>query len=129
MYEEDCDEPIRLWLSVLCITLGFHALFILATEILSTSLKQKPGVTSIYLAVNTILQCFLFLWMLVGAVWATNDREECEEDFYEGWRLTMAILVLYFGMIALILLSLCFIVCVTCFGSWHISRYMNKNTD
>ena len=65
--------------------------------------------------------------MLVGAVWAFNDADQCRDDFPKGWMLSVAILLVYFGIISLVLLGMCCIVCITCFGSWHISSYMNKN--
>ena len=122
----DCEEPLRLWFIILSSLLAFHSLFLLSTEVLTIGFRQKPGVGSVYFAINTLVHSFLFLWMLVGVVWTYNDSSECKNDYYEGWLLATIIFGVYFGIFALIFLGLIVITCVTCVGSWHISYYMNK---
>jgi hypothetical protein len=125
----DCDEPLRIWISVLAAIMAFHALFLLATEILAVGFRQKPGIGSVSFAVNTLVHSFLFLWMLVGMVWTYNDSSECKDDFYEGWMLASIIFMVYFGVFALIFVGLVLITLITCLGSWHISSYMQKEVE
>ena len=67
--------------------------------------------------------------MLVGAVWAFNDKDACQNDFNEGWTLVVVILAIYFGIIALIVLALFFVMCVICIGSWHISTFLSDEQE
>ena len=125
----DCIEPLRFWLFILIITLGFHIIMLFLGDMLRQKAGSGSDVAMGYLAINTILQCFLFLWMLVGLVWFLNDINGCRDEFYEGWMLTLAILSIYFGIIALILLGIVLIGCITCVGSWHISAFLKEKDN
>jgi vacuolar-type H+-ATPase subunit I/STV1 len=126
---EDCDQPIRVWLIVLCALLGFHLVFILSVGYLFSNAVKSPESNSISLVSNTIVQCFLFLWMLVGAAWVTNDPSDCKNDFPAGFLVTIIILVVYFGVILVILLGIIGIFFVTCFGSFHISKFLKDEEE
>ncbi|CAG9334548.1 unnamed protein product [Blepharisma stoltei] len=54
---------------------------------------------------------FNFAWMIVGSVWEF-ESDGCYDDFYNGWALTLAILIVDYVSIGLVccLLS-CFCIC------------------
>jgi len=122
--EEDCDRPVRLWLKVLVGVLGFHSVFLLCAELLAD--RTSPGFGAAYIAINSILQSFLFLWMLMGTVWVFDEPNSCREDFEEGYLVTVVMLSIYYGLLGLLLLSCVLLFCVTCFGSWRILNLIKE---
>lgn len=97
--------------------------------IISSKFVDEESFNAFQTTINTIIQCLYFLWMLLGAVWIYDDYENCRDEFYEGWMVTVIILIVYFGIIATILLGLCCVICVTCVGSWHIAAFMENDEE
>lgn len=124
--DDDCERPIRLWLTVLAGVFGFHVAFLIVAELISQKAKKQSGSGAFYLAINSMVQSFTFLWILVGIVWITDDYDECKDDFLEGFTVTLIVICIYLGILALITVGFLLLTCIVCLGSWQISKFTKE---
>ncbi|CAG9324674.1 unnamed protein product [Blepharisma stoltei] len=129
LYDDDCERPIRLWLYVLSSVFLFHVIFLILVEAVAKTIQKRSGAGSFYIALNSMLHSFIFLWILVGIVWIYDDYDECQDDFPEGHAFTLFVVFLYLGILAGIVLAFLLLTCVVCFGSWQISRFTKEIKD
>lgn len=113
--DEDCDNPIRLWLFVTlaatCFSLGFYLLFniVVLHFLKADSIKLKVSI----LCFNGLIGLFFTAWIIVGSVWLFEDSS-CKDDFKHGYNMTLAILIICYISYALLGLALC---CLCCCGA------------
>jgi hypothetical protein len=113
----DCENPIRTWITITASVLGFHSVFIAFFQ------RAQGKLAAMSVAVNTVVLSFLFLWMLTGFVWIYFD-DECKDDFQKGFYLVLGLFSVYFGSIAAVILFFFGIVAVVCVGSIYINSLL-----
>jgi hypothetical protein len=113
--DQDCDNPIRLWLFVTlaatCFSLGFYLLFnVVVLHCLKTeSIKLKVAI----LCFNGLIGLFFTAWIIVGSVWLFEDSS-CKDDFEHGYNMTLAILIICYISYGILGLA---IFCICCCGA------------
>lgn len=122
---EDCEQPVRLWIYVSCLSLSVHTGLLILSEVFS-GLLSKYNKGNFYITLNVILLQFFFLWTLIGVIWLEDEPNECYNKFYAGWAMAWATVTVFLLVFALILLGIVFLTCVTCIGSYKISRFINN---
>lgn len=116
---DDCDRPVRTWLEVCIGILGFHAIFLL----IAGRYKEKFG--GMQLVVNTVILCFLCLWMQLGIVWIYYD-DDCANDFSYGYYMVLFIAGSFFGSFLAVIILLLLVVFIVCAGSFMIKRIIKE---
>ncbi|CAG9330699.1 unnamed protein product [Blepharisma stoltei] len=54
---------------------------------------------------------FNLAWMIVGSVWEF-ESDDCYDEFYNDWALTLAILITMYTSVGLVCCLLCCCICV-----------------
>lgn len=115
--DDDCDKPIRTWLFVTLATitfsLGFYLLFNII--VLNCLNSQSVGLTIVIQGLNGLLGIFFIAWVIVGTVWLFDDSS-CQDDFKDGYNMTLAILIISYVSYASIILMLCCLCCCSAAG-------------
>ena len=99
---DDCDEPIRAWLNVLALTfiVGIAAALIE----LCTGWLTKAG---LWISLPfQLISLFQVAWLIVGSVWLFSD-DNCENDWYDGYVLSLVILIFFYVFIGLAIVAVC----------------------
>ena len=115
--DDDCDNPIRLWLFVtlatMCFSLGFYLLFnvVVLHYLKADSIQLRVAI----LCLNGLLGLFFTAWVIVGSIWLFEDSS-CKDDFKHGYNMTLAILIICYISYALIGLVLCCVCCCSVAG-------------
>lgn len=99
--ENDCDQPLRLWLQVTLLAFAMHFSVFFLTEILSSTIKTTCSGLCAYLSalINLSLSFFTFCWIILGSYWYFNTNELCPLDFYEGHLAVHTILIVYYSFL------------------------------
>lgn len=113
--DASCERPIRLWIYVLVGVLGAHILLMTITEVAAGKIAEFSG-GSFYLAVNAILFCFMFLWMLAGTIWVFDRTYSCSDEFSEGYTFTLIVVLAYYSVLGLIILFAICLLALMSFG-------------
>ena len=109
--DNDCKKPIRTWLYGMVISYGI--LFALAVlEITAGIAKRGWRFAGIPLSLICLFQ---LAWYITGSVWLFGD-DTCSDEWYNGYVLSLVLLIFFYAMIGLIvLLMFCFLCCTAVF--------------
>lgn len=86
--DEECDAPIREWISVTIVALIIGALPVIIIESCLWKCLSGPRGMKCYKYYNLGLGIFLGFWSSIGLFLLTHDNE-CANDFDEGYDLTL----------------------------------------
>lgn len=103
--EDDCDNPIRFWLSLLSLSyaITFSVAICEAVFNVGTHLGKWIGIPI------GLLNIFQFAWIIIGCVWLFGD-DKCSDKWYDGYALTLAIIIIFFigcGIFVMMFFCLC----------------------
>ncbi|CAG9334547.1 unnamed protein product [Blepharisma stoltei] len=116
-----CDKPIRQWLIV------WEAVNCFLIVIFSILIIEK-----INKKIQKFLLIFIFIpgrlfsvaWVIVGSLWEFKS-DDCYDDFYNGWALNLATLIVDYISIGAFFCLLCYIGMCSClthmFRGWKIT--------
>ncbi|CAG9330700.1 unnamed protein product [Blepharisma stoltei] len=102
-----CDKPIRQWLIVRAVANVFLIVIYSISQIKKISEKIRKFMFSYIFMPGAFLN---FAWMIVGSVWEF-ESDDCYDKFYNGWALTLAILIVDYVSIGLVC---CLVSCCIC---------------
>ncbi|CAG9333528.1 unnamed protein product [Blepharisma stoltei] len=112
--DKNCDNPIREWLIVWAIFSGLVAGANLALQAAcNRTEKETPWVRWTFAAFFGIAFLFTVAWMITGSVWLYTS-DDCYDDYYDAWALTLAILIVQYVFVGLALVG--FLCLLTCFS-------------
>lgn len=116
--EGDCNQPLRLWLEVLCFFFAIHFLLLSATEILTPHCANflSSKICAFSAAFNSMLCIFMIVWFILGNYWYFNTDLMCSTDFYEGELATFIILIVYYAFLGSTCCLGCLMVIFICLG-------------
>lgn len=99
--ENDCDQPLRLWLQVTLLAFFIHFSVFFLTEVLSSAIKTTCSGACAYFSalINLVLSFFTCFWVLLGSYWYFGANELCPSDFYEGHLAVYTILIVYYSFL------------------------------
>jgi hypothetical protein len=120
--DDDCDKPIRAWLRVVMIV---SAVSVAAAVVESFSGWMNKG-GNFLISMFMLLSMFNFVWYIVGSVWLFND-DDCEDDWKEGYTLTLVLLIFFYVACGLLLLICC--CCCFCVGVFAAIGGTTEGTD
>ena len=111
LQEGDCDKPIRTWLYGVVISYGI--LFVLSVlESVAGFATKFWGFSATVLSLTGLFQ---LAWYITGSVWLFGD-DTCSDEWYNGYVLSLVLLIFFYAMIGLIvLLMFCFLCCTAVF--------------
>jgi hypothetical protein len=114
--DEDCDRPIRLWLTMLLFVYAIHSFILLLTECIFSRCANVciKIINNIYVAGNCIMGPFMFVWFILGNIWL-YEADNCYSDWDAGYIMTLVVLIFHytlFGIVFCIGMILCILICV-----------------
>ena len=110
--ENDCETPIRLWLTVYALTCGIGVALQFSGELtkLINSQRLKQFVVRLVYAAFAFFSLFNIVWFILGNLWLYGD-DECEDSFQAGYITALVILVCHYVIYGGLC---CLISCVFC---------------
>ncbi|CAG9334546.1 unnamed protein product [Blepharisma stoltei] len=98
-----CDKPIRRYLIIWVVVNGARIpIFVLAwTPQINRNIRD-----TLVCVIFVPGECFNFTLMIVGSVWEFTS-DSCYDEFYNGWAMTLAVLIFEYVKIGLACLVVC----------------------